>query len=552
MAEGPEIAKQQWDVIIIGTGMGGATLGYALAQTGQRVLFCEKGKSQLSNRQATRGTYPELFFPYPQAPKPEHRDILSCAGRYCDEIEDHTLTRPRPFIPFMGSGTGGSSALYGMAMERFFPADFEPKRNYSMAPDTTLPAQWPISYTELAPYYKAAEDLYRIRGTVDPLREFEPREPLKSPPPLTSLGSEIFYFFQKKGFHPYRLPMACEFVPGCRCCQGYLCDRNCKNDSSRLCLEPAISIYGAELLDECEVLRLESTRTKVTGVICSWRGKEMTLRGKIIALAAGALESPGILLRSNSTSWPQGLANDSGLVGRNLMRHYTDLYVLSPKARAKLDNRYKEFAFNDFYYVNGKKLGTVQSFGRLPPASALAAVIEKDLQDGPLPWTAALFKLVKPLVTRFINQKMEKGIILATIMEDLPYADNRIRLAPDSNRHSGIRLRINYKIHSHDRERIKVFRTLMKETLKPYRFMKIKQAENNQSLAHVCGTCRFGTDPKESVLNVNNQAHGLDNLYVVDSSFFPSSAGTNPSLTIAANALRVATYLTGCNVELTR
>lgn len=552
MVEGPEIVKQQWDVIIIGTGMGGATLGYALAQAGQRVLFCEKGQSQLSNRQATRGTYPELLFPYPQAPKPEHHDILSDAGRYCDEIEDHTTIRPYSFIPFTGSGTGGSSALYGMAMERFFPVDFEPKHNYSMASDTTLPTQWPISYTELAPYYKAAEDLYRIRGTVDPLREFEPREPLESPPPLTPLGSEIFYFFQKKGFHPYRLPMACEFVPGCRCCQGYLCDRNCKNDSSRLCLEPAISVYGAALLDECEVLRLESTRTKVTGVICAWRGKEITLRSKIIALAAGALESPGILLKSNSTSWPQGLANDSGLVGRNLMRHYTDLYVLSPKSGAKLDNHYKELAFNDFYYINGNKLGTVQSFGRLPPASVIAAAMEKDLRDGPLPWTAPFFRLVRPMMTQFFHYTVVNRAVLATLMEDLPYADNAVRLIPDSNRPSGVRLRINYKIRSHDLGRIKTFRALMKETLKPYRFMLIKQAENNQLLAHACGTCRFGINPKESVLNANNQAHGLDNLYVVDSSFFPSSAGTNPSLTIAANALRVAAYLTGRNVELTR
>src|SRR5438093_10559051 len=256
VTELPELTDQQWDAIIVGTGMGGATLGYALARAGQRVLFCEMGKSEWDNPRATRGTYPEIFFPHPEVPKPEHRDILSNAGRYCDQVKDRSTTRPRTFIPFVGSGTGGSSALYGMAMERFSPADFEPKRCHPDAAETTLPERWPISYAELAPYYKAAEDLYRVRGAADPLREAQVQDPLRPPPPLTPLGIELFSFFKRKGLHPYRLPMACEFVPGCTCCQGYLCDRNCKNDSSRVCLEPAMSLHGAKSLDECEVLRL--------------------------------------------------------------------------------------------------------------------------------------------------------------------------------------------------------------------------------------------------------------------------------------------------------
>jgi choline dehydrogenase-like flavoprotein len=538
-----DVTDKQWDAIIIGAGLAGCTLGYTLARAGQSVLFCEKGRSHLDNQGATRGAYPEIFFPRPETPKPKHREILSNAGRYHDQVEDRSTARHRTFIPFIGSGTGGSSALYGMAMERLSPADFEPKRCYPDAAETTLPEQWPISYADLLPYYEVAEDLYRVRGAADPLREAEVRHALPPAPPLTPLGIELFDFFTQKGLHPYRLPMACEFVPDCKCCQGYLCDRNCKNDSSRVCLEPAMSLHGAKLLDECEVLRLEATRSEVTGVICTWRGKQLTLRGKVVALAAGALQSPCILLNSVSASWPQGLANDSGLVGRNLMRHYTDLYLLSPETNVESDYRQKEIGLNDFYYANGSKLGTVQSFGRLPPASVLAASMEADLTDGGVPFAPMLFRMVKPMVTPVLHRIMARRAVLATVMEDLPYRENLVGPISTVNGNGEARVAISYNIRPRDLNRIKTFRALMANVLKPYRTMLIKQAENNQLLAHACGTCRFGVNPRESVLDSNNRAHELSNLYVVDSSFFPSSGGTNPSLTIAANALRVAAHL---------
>ncbi|MHB9101470.1 MAG: GMC oxidoreductase [Sulfuricella sp.] len=542
MPELSEIAKQHWDAIIVGTGMGGATLGYALARAGWRVLFCEKGKSHLGDAQSLRGRYAEDFFPRPKAPQPEHREILSRAGRYSDLIEDRSFSRSRAFIPFIGSGTGGSTALYGMALERFFPADFQPRRNFPDANETTLPEEWPISYADLAPYYEAAEKLYRVRGTGDPLRGKDSSDHFLLPPPLTPQGDELFQFFQQKGLHPYRLPMACEFVPECECCQGYLCAQNCKNDTSRICLAPAISDYGAELLDECEVLKLEATRTEVTGVLCSWHGTEITLSGKVVVLAAGALESPCILLRSASEHWPRGLAHDSGLVGKNLMRHHIDLYAITPRTRGLPDNRKKEFALNDFYQRDGEKLGSVQSFGRLPAAPILAESIEEDIRQGALPWLAPIFKLAKPMVKPFLNRLVTRSMMMASTLEDLPYADNLV--APQPGRKGG-RLVINYRIRPRDRERIEAFRTLMKHALMPYRVRAIEQAENNQRIAHVCGSCRFGLTREDSVLDKWNRAHDLSNLYVVDGSFFPSSGGTNPGLTIGANALRVADHLSG-------
>jgi choline dehydrogenase-like flavoprotein len=584
---------QPWDVIIIGTGMGGATLGYALARGGKRVLFCESGlapglasiirdsnstsensatdasnatgasaatsasnatsasaatsaatsasNATSAHSQSLRGNYAETHFARDEAPQPAHAAVLAQAGRYQQTLEDHSGSRRNTFIPFIGAGAGGSTALYGMALERFFPADFTPRGAFPDAVDSALPDAWPISYDELAPFYEAAETLFRVRGSADPLRGGEERNHLKPSPALSPAAAELVAFFEGQQLHPYRLPMACEFVPGCSGCQGYLCAENCKNDANRMCLTPAIVEHGACLLDGCEVRRIEADHAHASAVMCHWRGRERTLRATTIVLAAGALESPRILLQSANAAWPQGLANRSGQVGKNLMRHHIDLYLIEPKLKGEFDNRQKEFAFNDFYQANGQKLGSVQSFGRLPPAAVLAASMTDDLRQGPLPWTAPLFSLVKPFLKPALRKLVERRLILATTIEDLPYADNQISMAPAADGTS--QLRMHYRVRKHDQARIDAMRALMKSTLKTYAFSLIKQAENNQRIAHACGTCRFGDDPDINVLDKNNRAHGLRNLYVVDSSFFPSSGGTNPSLTIAANALRVAAHL---------
>jgi choline dehydrogenase-like flavoprotein len=548
----PDEIDQLWDAVIVGTGMGGATMGLALARAGQRVLFVEKGLSHLNSPRAMLGGYAETGFARMAAPQPQHRGSLARAGRYPELIEDRSAARTTRFIPFIGSGTGGSSALYGMALERFFPADFEPRQSYPGVPESTLPEQWPISYAELAPYYDAAEQLFRVRGTRDPLRAGPAAAHLMTPPPLTPVAAELVGFFGAQGLHPYRLPMACEFVDGCATCQGYLCDKNCKNDASRICLAPALAEHGARLVDECEVVRLEANRSAVSAVVCRWRGTERKLRAKRVILAAGALETPRILLGSASADWPDGLANDSLLVGKNLMRHHIDLYLIDPKVKGEFDNRHKEFAFNDFYQKDGQKLGSVQSFGRLPPVPVLAASMADDLRQGALPWSAPLFKLAQPVIKPVLKTLVHNRMILASTLEDLPYADNQVsipaQLPPGSDaRRSDARLILSYRVRQHDKVRIEAFRSQMKAVLKPYSFSVVKQAENNQRIAHVCGTCRFGTDPAASVLDANNRAHGIANLYVVDASFFPSSGGTNPSLTIAANALRVAAHLIQAN-----
>jgi choline dehydrogenase-like flavoprotein len=128
-------------------------------------------------------------------------------------------------------------------------------------------------------------------------------------------------------------------------------------------------------------------------------------------------------------------------------------------------------------------------------------------------------------------------------MEDLPYLDNRVLPSDRPNGDGRQRMRIHYRLHTNEIERRAAFLRQLKAVLKPFRTMPLGSGKDNSNLGHVCGTCRFGTDPKTSVLDAQNRAHEVDNLYVVDTSFFPSSAGLNPSLTVAANALRVAEHV---------
>jgi choline dehydrogenase-like flavoprotein len=535
-----ELNGSDWDAVIVGTGMGGATIGYALARAGWRVLFCEKGRSALGNSSALRGAYAEASF---SSPGVIEQEVLRAAGRYSEPICDLSQKKERRFIPFIGCGTGGSSALYGMVLERFLPADFTPRANYSSANGSTLPDRWPIAYANIEPYYAQAERLYGVSGGRDPLRQANDPADGNDMRPLSASARELIGFLEGQGLHPYRLPLACERSAACQGCQGYLCQSGCKHDSAGTCLEPAIGQFGATMLDECNVVKIEASRERVTGLVCRRRaGTEFRVTGRVVVLAAGALATPFLLLSSKSAEWPEGLANGSGLVGRNLMRHYVDLYAVFPKARQAPGENAKEFGCNDFYLDDEGKFGAIQSFGRLPPASMLVEDLQRDIREEVHPLAAAAFGIVKPVVRPVLDQLFGRSTILATILEDLPYLENRVHPPRSADPE---RLAITYRLRGTEAARVAKFRQRMRTLLKPYRPLLIKQAESNQRIAHACGTCRFGDDPRTSVLDAHNRAHGLANLYVVDASFFPSSGGTNPALTIAANALRVADHLTG-------
>jgi choline dehydrogenase-like flavoprotein len=526
----------EWDVVIAGTGMGGGTLGYALAREGRRVLFLEKGLAtyEKQNADILFGHAPEDVCDLVHAPEAGCRERLLRAGRSPDRIDDCTTARTDSFYPDLGCGTGGSSALYGMALERLFPADFQPRSVFADADGSSLPDTWPISYDELLPWYIEAEKLYRVHGSHDPLRPAEANGHLLPAGKLTPANQELFAFLESRKLHPYQLHVGCESMQGCPNCQAFLCPRECKNEAGRICIRPAVEKHGATLLTECMTVAVEATRTEAKGLICRWKDRWITVRGKFIVLSAGALATPSILLNSRSAEWPNGVANSSSQVGRNYMRHMVDLYIVAPKHKGVIEGQIKEIAFNDFYYHDGRKYGTVQSFGELPP-------VDRVLHRPTPGWRHKAMRMGGPLFAPVWDRFRSRRLVFAAIMEDLPYSGNRV--LPPVVAGNEFRIRLGYTMQPNEVARVAEFRRAVVDSFRPYRATILKGAAYNRAVAHSCGTCRFGDDPRTSVLDRHNRAHDLSNLYISDGSFFPSSGGINPALTIAANALRVARHL---------
>ncbi|OMC52168.1 glucose-methanol-choline oxidoreductase [Mycobacterium sp. IS-836] len=540
MADGEVDAREAervtWDVIVVGTGMGGGMLGYSLARSGRRVLFVEKGRSTLPGAPGTiRSAIPEIAEPVAARAAATYHDALSRAGRSTDEIEDISGRHARRYLAGVGSGTGGSSAIYSMVCERFFARDFIPRQDFRNPGDSTVPEAWPITYDELRPWYATAEQLLGVRGQHDPLRPEAADADLPAPPPFSANNQPLVDYLLGRGLHPYHLPMACDYTQGCATCQGYLCDHSCKNDAARNCLLPAVAEYGAELLAECRVVRVDADSSHVRQVICEHHSGRLTLKAKVVVLAAGALVTPVLLFNSRSGDWPRGLANGSDFVGRNLMRHLVDHIEVWPQPDCKASDQDKQIGLNDFYFWEGQKYGTVQSGGAMPPMEALTN------HPG---WQHKAMRFISPAARPIYERFLSGGLLLDAVMEDLPYLDNRILPSDQPGSDGRQRLRLQYRLHPNEIERRAMFMRQLKQVFEPFRKITLRTAKDNVVLAHVCGTCRFGADPKTSVLDPQNRAHELDNLYVVDASFFPSSAGINPSLTVAANALRVAAHVT--------
>ncbi|WP_407666439.1 GMC oxidoreductase [Mycobacterium pinniadriaticum] len=539
LADGASSAREteriEWDVIVVGTGMGGGMLGYRLARAGRRVLFVEKGRSTLPGTPGTiRSAMPELAEPTLTRSTAAYYDALARGGRSTDEVEDISGRFAKHFVPFIGSGTGGSSALYGMVCERFFPRDFTPRQNFADPGDSTVPEAWPVTYEQMAPWYAEAETLLGVRGQPDPLRPEAADVNLPAAPPFSADNQPLVDYLIGRGLHPYHLPMACDYTAGCATCQTYLCPQPCKNDAARNCVLPALTDHGAHLLAQCRVVGLEADRAGVRRVICEHESGRLTLKAKVVVLAAGALATPVLLLNSRSGDWPRGLANGSDMVGRNLMRHLLDPIEIWPQSDSRITAANKQIGLNDFYFYEGQKYGTVQSFGAIPPMEWLL--------NRPGPRAKAL-RLISPVVRRIYERFFTGGLILAAMTEDLPYLDNRVLLSNRPSADGRQRMRLQYRLHASEIERRTAFLGHFKEVLKPFRTLPLGSGKDNSNTGHVCGTCRFGIDPATSVLDAHNRAHEVDNLYVVDTSFFPSSAGLNPSLTVAANALRVAAHV---------
>jgi choline dehydrogenase-like flavoprotein len=384
---------------------------------------------------------------------------------------------------------------------------------------------WPVSFGDFVPHYEAAEKLYGISGESRQIAEGR----------MSDWDRALLAQMRKNGLSPEPLHVAIRYDDQCAECIGRVCPRECKSDARVACLNEALRQPQCQLLEHCDVQTLEADQSEVRVVKVLRHGRELELRGKIVVLSAGALHSPQILLRSRNELWPQGLANRSDQVGRNLMFHTSDIFALwAPRRFARQARQRKSISVRDFYVHQGQRLGYIQSMGLEAGRGEIAVFVKDQLRRRGVRNELLLSVLAK--VPSHVGALMFGGAgIFAAMTEDDPNPDNRITLDPDEP--DGVSF--SYTITDDLRRRADALRQAFSRSVRPWRMLRIS-GELEMNYGHPCGTCRFGDDPGSSVLDRDCRAHDLENLYVVDASFMPRSGAINPSLTIAANALRVA------------
>ncbi|MDT3399400.1 GMC family oxidoreductase [Streptomyces sp. B1866] len=489
------------DVAVIGSGAGGATLAWALAGTGARVLVVERGG--FLPREAENWS--------PQA--------VLAEGRYENAGPWWTGDGTR-FTPTSLYYVGGTTKVYGAALPRMRASDFRAAAH----PEGTSPA-WPYDYARLEPYYAEAERLYRVHGRAGADPTAPPRSgPYPFPPvPHEPRIGELEARLRAQGLHPYPLELGVDLARGgaclrCGTCDGFPCKVAAKSDAETRALRPALREPTVRLLTGTYVTRLRTdpAGTAVTAVEAEREGRPVTIRAGTVVVSCGAVNSAALLLRSHSAAHPDGLANGSGLVGRNLMLHHnTVLTAIDPRRRNPVVFQ-KTLGVNDFYHAGdrtARPLGNLQLMGRLPAAAAAAA----------RPWVPR--RLLEALVAR--------GVEWWVMSEDLPDPGNRVVLGP------GGRITLHWRPAGAGAHGllVKAAARMMRRAGYPLVFT---ERMGVQATGHQCGTTVFGTDEARSVLDPLCRSHQVRNLFVVDAGFFPSSAAVNPTLTIAAQALRTA------------
>jgi choline dehydrogenase-like flavoprotein len=512
------MGNEHYDVVIIGSGPGGATMAWRLAQTGKRILLLERGDYLPRERENWDSQAVFIDARY-QAPELWYG------------------SNGESFHPGLHYYVGGNSKVYGGVLLRLRERDFGEIQH----PDGVSPA-WPLEYEAFEPYYQAAEELFHVHG----LRGEDPTEPPCSAPyaypPLSHEPriQQLFDDLKRAGHHPFHLPVAIlldeadgKALPHSPCIRcdafdGYPCLTNGKADAQVVCVDPAVRRHpNLTLLTNAHVDRLitDSQGKRVCGVEVAGASGRTTYSGDIVVAACGALSSALLLLRSANDNHPHGLANGSGLVGRNYMRHNNS--VLMAISRTPNPTKFqKTLGLNDFYFGSDDwdfPLGHIQMVGKSNGVQLRGEGLPDFLQWIPeMPFDAVATHSLDFWLTS----------------EDLPRPENRIFY--DKGR---VRLDLApNNIEAHRRLRNKLEGLSGKLGFHPHLFDRTLYLGKNVPLggtAHQAGTLRFGTDPAHSVLDLNCKAHGIDNLYVTDASFFPSIGAVNPTLTIIANALRV-------------
>ena len=512
-----------FDVVVIGSGAGGGVVAQRLANAGKKVLILERGEHL--PREAENWSPKAVFL--------ERR--YRTQERWIDKDG-------RPFTPNTHYWVGGNTTFYGAALMRLRKRDFEDVQHQ----DGLSPA-WPISLADLAPYYAEAERMWEVHGA----RGDDPTENGDEPPyafPAIEHDPGIAALkahWEKQSWRPFSLPLGVRVDQAhpvtslcikCKTCGGYPCLLKAKSDARTLAIEPIMDMPNVTLLTGRKVIRLETDPTgrTVTEVVCETANGEERWSGDLVVLAAGAANTAAVLLASANPAHPNGLANGSDQVGRNYMFH-TSTAMVSVTASHQEVTFPKTLAVNDFYWGDpsggfGYPMGHIQMLEFMS-----GQTLEGQVSD----WCPPA------LLPDFMSNALASRMIsMLVITEDLPRADNRIRLGADGGIHLDYTFS-NLTAHNRLVETLKASLDGFVDHAHPIsqHHVQLDSLLPLYGTAHQCGTTRFGVDPKSSVLDPWCKAHELDNLYVTDTSFFVSSAAVNPSLTLIANALRVGDHL---------
>jgi choline dehydrogenase-like flavoprotein len=514
-----------YDVLVIGSGPGGATTAARVAETGKRVLLLERGGFLRRERDNWNS-----------------RAVFGEAKYTADEtFYDH---RDRPFRPELHYYVGGNSKVYGAALLRLLPADFGVVQH----PAGVAPA-WPLDYADMEPYYVRAEHLFWVHGQhgEDPFSGPSSTDykypPVRHEPRIQQLSDGL----EQLGLHPFHLPLGIHLTqdadgratPGSRCIRcdrvdGFPCPLGAKADAEWAVIRPALAAHpNLTLMTRTTVERLltDAAGRSVTGVAVTLPdGSPHTFTADLVVLSAGAILSAALLLKSATDQHPEGLANSSDQVGRNYMRH-NNLALIAFSREPNPTVFQKTLALNDFCRPGDGwpyPMGHIQMLGKSDDWQIKGAAPRPLGLAPPAPY----------------GDVARHSIDFWLSSEDLPLADSRVTLRPDG----AIRLELH---PGNNTEGFTRLRTTFQGMLGKLgmvdttfvRSLYLHKAFDHAATAHQAGTARFGTDPATSVLDVHCQAHDLDNLYVVDASFMPSIGAVNPTLTIVANALRVGDHI---------
>ena len=488
-----------YDIVIIGSGAGGGTAAYALADSSARILILERGDfvPQEEENWSPEAVWKQLRY--------------RTTERWLDD-------RGREFLPYTHYNVGGNTKFWGSVLYRLRREDFEPLQHI----DGVSPA-WPIDYDTLAPFYEQAERLYQVHGRqgADPTEA--PRGPFPNEPvPYSGAMIDIVKGLQQQGLHPSPLPLGLrDGCVLCSTCNSFPCKLHAKSESDVCCVRPALERPNVTLWTNAFATRLmtDASGRRIEAVEVQRNGETVRVEASLFIVSCGAVNSAALMLRSANAAHPNGLANSSGLVGRRYMAHMATMMEGFHPFRRNDTIFQKTVAVNDYYFHGpgtGFPLGHIQSQGRTHGVMAQTVA----------PWI--------PLWA--YEAWVSRGVDWLVMTEDLPNSRNRVTLDADG------RIRLTYRPNN-----VRAHGRLVRETRKILRrlgfWIVMTYSHQNRNTTHQCGTLCFGTDPRTSVLDPFCRSHDVENLFVVDASFFPSSAAVNPALTIAAQALRVAGHI---------